>query len=100
MAFRDDHGGNVRIFGDTTMGAQGPWLGISDVLLGSGTFFVEPYISLVMTPFNQVRPYDGIMREGDGIVPDDTSVAFSYEDFMSGNDARLNKALEWVRSEV
>ena len=107
MALRDNHGGNAYVIGDTTIGAQGPLEdGDPSDKYGSGSFHVyspvvvdpDEYIIFNNTPIYESRGYDGINREGVGIEPDDSSVAFNVQEFNSGTDARLNRAFEWVRT--
>ena len=99
-ALRDDYGFNIRFIGETTFGAFGALLEKnSEEYYNAGTTSIEPYITTIYTPFCQVRYKDGTSYEGKGIEPDD-EVAFDYDAFMSGTDDKLEKALEWVRSQI
>lgn len=99
-ALRDDYGFNVRIIGETTAGANGALLeDLSEEYYNAGTTTIEPWMTTIYTPFTQVRYKDGTIYEGKGIEPDET-IAFDWEEFTSGTDRRLERALEWVRAEM
>ena len=106
-AFRDNHGGNVMVIGDRTIGAHGPLEGQdAGDKYGSGSFQIDnqiavdgnDYIIFSNTPIYETKAYDGVIREGIGIEPDDSSIPFSITEFRSGTDARLNRAFEWIRT--
>ena len=98
MAFREKYNADVRIFGATTLGANGLLDDISQPF-NAGIFSIEPYIVEVYTPSMQTRYIDGTMYEGIGITPDQI-VEFNYGQFTKGNDARLHSVLSWMESKI
>ena len=99
MAFREKYNADVKIFGATTIGANGLLDNDISQPFNAGIFSIEPYIKEVYTPSMQTRYIDGTMYEGIGISPDQ-NVAFNYNQFLQGNDARLHSALEWMKSKI
>ena len=106
-ALRDNHGGNTYVIGDRTFGAHGPLDedNPSDKY-GSGSFhisspyIIDDYIAFSNTPIYESRAYDGVIREGIGIDPDDSSIPFSITEFESGTDSRLTRAFDWIRTGI
>lgn len=99
-ALRDYYGYNVRIIGETTAGANGTLVeSYSEEYYNAGTTSIDPYMTTIYTPFSQVRYRDGTIYEGVGIEPDET-IVFDYEEFISGTDRKLERALEWIRAEI
>ena len=95
------------VIGDRTIGAHGPLEGQdAGDKYGSGSFQIDnqiavdgnDYIIFSNTPIYETKAYDGVIREGIGIEPDDSSIPFSITEFRSGTDARLNRAFEWIRT--
>lgn len=83
--------------GSTTFGGQGT-LGSSFLELNAGQFTVGKYISQVYTPFAQIVDINGVSHEGIGCEPD-IKVDFVKDAFENGDDNRLQKAFDWVKTE-
>lgn len=94
MAMKEEYGTDLRIIGGTTAGGNGP-VGAPDILT-AGTFAVEPYIETRCAGM-ELRYIDGRSFEGIGIPPD-IPVDFNYSLFMSGTDARLRTAFDFIRN--
>ena len=95
MAMAEEYGTDLRIIGGPTAGGNGP-VGAVDIL-NAGTFSVEPYITEARCAGMELRYIDGRSFEGIGISPD-IPVDFNYSLFMSGTDARLRTAFDFIRS--
>lgn len=94
------YGYNVRTFGSATAGGNGMLMPEdthteSEILFNAGITDIKPYVTLLYTPYCQMRYVDGTIYEGVGIPPDQTS-DFVYEDFEAGTDARLQAAIDWI----
>lgn len=99
-ALRQFYGYNVKTFGSTTAGGNGMLLNEdthteSEILFNAGITDIKPYVTLLYTPYCQMRYVDGTIYEGVGIPPDKLS-DFVYEDFEAGTDARLQAAIDWI----
>ena len=95
MAMAEEYGTDLGIIGGSTAGGNGP-VGAVDIL-NAGTFSVEPYITEARCAGMELRYIDGRSFEGIGISPD-IPVDFNYSLFMSGTDARLRTAFDFIRS--
>lgn len=96
MAFRDTYGYDVRLFGSRSLGGMGSLDAENSESIFNGEISsVNPYISLIYTPFSQMRCSDGQNYEGKGI-PADEYVEFDPDAFRSGRDPRLAAALDWI----
>ena len=89
-----DKGGQV---GGKTLGGNGTLSG--DMLTAnSGTFSVGDYITSVYTPYGNIRDANHVSYEGVGLTPDEGYEAgFDLTSFNGGEDARLEKAFEWIK---
>lgn len=99
-ALRQFYGYNVKTFGSATAGGNGMLLNEdthteSEILFNAGITDIKPYVTLLYTPYCQMRYVDGTIYEGIGIPPDKPS-DFVYEDFEAGTDARLQAAIDWI----
>ena len=83
--------------GGTTFGGQGTLSG-TYLDLNAGKFTVGAYISEVYTPFAQIVDINGVSHEGIGCEPD-IKVDFVKDTFENGDDNRLQKAFDWVKTE-
>ncbi|MDY2815029.1 MAG: S41 family peptidase [Bullifex sp.] len=83
--------------GGTTFGGQGTLSG-TYLDLNAGKFTVGNYISEVYTPFAQIVDINGVSHEGIGCEPD-IKVDFVKDAFENGDDNRLQKAFDWVKTE-
>ena len=64
----------------------------------SGTFSVGDYITSVYTPYGNIRDVNHVSYEGIGLKPDaGYEVKFNLTSFKTGEDARLEKAFEWIK---
>ena len=97
MALRDRYGADVALIGGRTAGGNGPLTTINGQYI-AGTFNL-PYITEVYTPFAQSVYIDGTSYEGIGIAPDEGyGIPYDHSAFTRGTDARLDKALGYIRS--
>ena len=98
MALRDRYGADVALIGGRTAGGNGPLTDIRGQYI-AGTFNL-PYITEVYTPFAQLVYIDGTSYEGIGIAPDEGyGIPYDHSAFTTrGTDARLDKALGYIRS--
>lgn len=99
-ALRQFYGYNVKTFGSATAGGNGMLLNEdthteSEILFNAGITDIKPYVTLLYTPYCQMRYVDGTIYEGIGIPPDKLS-DFVSEDFEAGTDARLQAAIDWI----
>ncbi len=97
MALRDGYGYNVRLFGSSSCGGMGSLNEESEERYNGGITAVMPFISLLYTPFCQMKYLDGNRYEGKGL-PVDEYIKYNSEAFNSGMDPRLSAALEWISS--
>lgn len=96
---RDYHGYTVKTFGSYTAGGNGMLNGTNEGAeyeYNAGTTRIDPYVSLIYTPYLQLRYCNGTIYEGVGIAPDE-EIPFNYNNFCSGNDERLNATISWIR---
>lgn len=96
---KDYHGYTVRTFGSYTAGGNGMLNGTSEgseYEYNAGTTRIDPYVSLLYTPYLQLKYCNGTIYEGVGIAPDE-EILFNYNNFCSGNDERLATAISWIR---
>ena len=96
---RDYHGYTVRTFGSYTAGGNGMLNGTSEgseYEYNAGTTRIDPYVSLIYTPYLQLKYCNGTIYEGVGIAPDE-EIPFDYNNFINGDDERLNAAIRWIR---
>ena len=63
-------------------------------------YIIDDYIAFSNTPIYESRAYDGVIREGIGIDPDDSSIPFSITEFESGTDSRLTRAFDRIRTGI
>ena len=96
------YGYNVRTFGSATAGGNGMLMfedthTESEILFNAGITDIKPYVTLLYTPYCQMRYVDGTIYEGVGIPPDEPSV-FSYTSFKAGVDERLDDAIDWIKA--
>lgn len=101
-ALRQFYGYNVKTFGSATAGGNGMLLNEdthteSEILFNAGITDIKPYVTLLYTPYCQMRYVDGTIYEGVGIPPDEPSV-FSYTSFKAGVDERLDDAIDWIKA--
>ncbi len=98
MSLRDTYDYDVQLFGSHSMGGMGALLDMenSEEHFNGGISNVNPYISLIYTPYCQTKASNGQNYEGRGI-PADEYVEFDPDAFRNGTDPRLAAALDWIR---
>lgn len=97
MALRDDYGYDVRLFGEPSCGGMGSLNYDSEEMFNGGISSISPYVSLLNTPYCQMKYLDGICYEGKGL-PVDENVSFDPDAFDNELDPRLSATLEWISS--
>ena len=101
MTFRDTYGYDVRLFGSRSLGGMGSLLDTenSDNYFNGGISNINPYISLIYTPYCQMKCSNGQNYEGRGITADEY-VEFDPDAFRNGTDPRLAAALDWINNHL